>query len=215
MGIDRIMQNALKTNWTRTDDFVFTFYNKRDINIQGSDMSIQDIYDMSVINIDLPQLGSDVESVMTAGEYRIYNAKFQPFTFSVTFRDFGSLSLRNYFSAIWMDAQRGYYDDVKSSISISIGGKIVFASEDCLINAVSQVQLDNNNSQIAEFTVEFSSPYYTNNDIKNFGSDNYYKAQSKLDTGSDTGSSIFSGKDDVSNGIKSLRDIVSTVKTWF
>ena len=154
MGINRIMQNALKTNWTRTDDFVFTFYNKRKINIQGSDMSIQDIFDMCVINIDLPQLGSDVESVMMAGEYRIYNAKFRPFNFSVTFRDFGSLSLRNYFSAVWMDAQRGYYDEVKSSISISINGKIVFASEDCLINAVSQVQLDNNNSQIAEFKIK-------------------------------------------------------------
>ncbi len=206
------MKNALRTNWTLTDDFSFIFTNnKRPLTTSGSDMSVQDILDMSVINIDLPQLGSDVETVMQAGEWRIYNAKFQPFTFSATFRDFGSLDLRNYFSIVWMDAQRGYFDKVKSTVKISVNGGIVFETEDCLITSVSQVQLDNSNSQIAEFTVEFSTPYYSNSQIKNFGSDEYTNSQS---TELSASASIFGG-DSSNTGLESLQSIVSSVKSWF
>lgn len=212
MGINAVMKNALRTNWTKTDDFMFTFSNnKRPLQVEGSNMTIQDVLDMCVINIDLPQLGSDVESVMQAGEWRIYNTKFQPFTFSITFRDFGALSLRNYFSAVWMDAQRGYFDDTKSTIKISVGGKIAFESEECLITAVSQVQLDNSNSQIAEFTVEFSSPYYSNSEIKNFGSEAYFKSQG----GGLSTSGVFGVLDSDSTGLESLQNIVGKVKNWF
>lgn len=210
MGINTIMKNALRANWTKTDDFQFIFTNKsKPLTVSGGGMSVQDVLDISVINIDLPQLGSAVESVMQAGEWRIYNAKFEPFSFSITFRDFGSLDLRNYFSSIWMDAQRGYYENVKSFIKISIGEKVVFESEDCLITAVSQVQLDNSNSQIAEFTVEFSTPYYSNDEISKFGSDGYFKAEA---TAIGSSSSIFSS---TINGEKSiltsLQSIASTI----
>ena len=177
-GIDNIIRNALRTKWTLTDDFSFNIYNtKRPLNVSSDGIENQDVFDMAAISIDLPQLGSDVESVMQAGEWRIYNTKFQPFTFSVTFRDFGGLDLRNYFAAVWMDAQRGYFDDVKSRVIISVNGKIAFESKDCLITAVSQVQLDNSNSQIAEFSVEFSSPYFSNWQISKFGSDAYRNSE--------------------------------------
>ncbi len=174
MGITRIMRNAIQANWTLVDDFKFIFSNRtRPLSSAGNGLSVEDILDISVMNIDLPQLASDAETVMQAGEWRIYNAKFQPFTFSITFRDFGGLDLRNYFSAVWMDAQRGYYDEVKSVVKISVADTIVFESEDCLITSVSQVQLSNDNTQIAEFTVEFTSPYYSNTQIKDFGSYSY------------------------------------------
>lgn len=175
MGINKVMQNALRTNWTMTDDFMFTFINnQRQLEVNNNNgITIDDVFDMAVIGIDLPQLGSDVEAVMMGGEWRIYNVKHQPFTFSIVFRDFGSLDLRNYFAAVWMDAQRGYYEDVKSTVMISINKNLVFMSDDCLVTAVSQVQLNNNDSQVAEFTVEFSSPYYSNSEINKFGSDDY------------------------------------------
>lgn len=211
MGINRIMRNALRTNWALTDDFMFTFTNNhRPLNTSGTDISVQDILDIAVINVDLPQLGSDVESVMQAGEWRIYNAKFQPFSFSVTFRDFGALNLRSYFSQVWMDAQRGYYDEVKSFVRISMDGGIVFESEDCLISAVSQVQLDNNNSQIAEFTVEFTSPYYSNAEVTRFGSDEYHNYEKSLLT---TQLSINLG-DAAADIIGPLQNIISTVSDW-
>ncbi len=174
MGITRIMKNAIQANWAIVDDFQTIYIHRtRPLTTPNNGMTPQDILDIAIINIDLPQLASDAETVMQGGEWRIYNAKFQPFSFSITFRDFGGLDLRNYFSAVWMDAQRGYYDEVKSIVKISVADTIVFESEDCLITSVSQVQLSNDNTQIAEFTVEFTSPYYSNTQIKDFGSDSY------------------------------------------
>ena len=211
-SINRIMRNALSTKWTKTDDFSFLFYNRfRPLTVKNSGMSIGDVFDMCVINVDLPQLGSSAESVIIGGEYRIYNAKFEPFTFSVTFRDFGSLDLRTYFSAVWMDAQRGYFDDVKSHIKISTQNNVVFESRDCLITGVSQVQMDNSNSQVAEFTVEFSSPYYSDSQIKDFGSDEYRNSQ----VGSiSTKLEGFGSISNVTNILGDLNSIISSVKSW-
>jgi len=173
-SIVKIMRNAFKVNWTTVDDFEFIFYNRnRPFTINTSTMNDKDLFDVAIINIDLPQMGSSIESVMQAGEWRVYNAKFEPFSFTITFRDFASLDLRNYFSQVWMDAQRGYFDDVKSTVEIRVKGKTVFKSDDCLISAVSQVQLTNNENQIAEFSVEFTSPYFSNDDVTKFGSDTF------------------------------------------
>jgi len=210
--INKIMRNALGTNWTKTDDFSFLFYNKfRPLTVKAAGMSVGDVYDICTMNIDLPQLGSTAETVMIGGEYRIYNAKFEPFTFSVTFRDFGSLDLRNYYSAVWMDAQRGYFDDIRSHVKIAAQGKIVFESRDCLITSVSQVQMDNSNSQVAEFTVEFSSPYYSNHSIKDFGSDSYRNSQVGGINTKLQGFGSLANKTDILGGLNS---IVSTVKGW-
>jgi hypothetical protein len=206
------MTNALLMNWALTDDFQFYFDNKR--KLTHSALSIQDLYDVTIKNIDLPQLGSSVESTMVGGEWRIYNSVFQPFTLTVTFRDFGGLDLRNYFSAVWMDAQRGYFKDVASTIKISIGGKLVFESAYCLITSVSQVQLDNSNSQVAEFSVEFTSPYYTNDAVKNFGKDNWDGQDFNLGA-SVSGSAIGSV---VSSGVSGLQNVISisnTLASWF
>ncbi len=174
---------------------------------------------MTIKNVDLPQLGSSVESVLQAGEYRIYSAKFQPFSFSITFRDFGGLDFRNYFSAIWMDSQRGYFNDVRSEVIISINSKLAFKSEDCLITAVSQVQLDNESSQIAEFTVEFTSPYYTNAQILKFGKDKWQKGGTDFKEGLNAIESIVGDNANgvLSDGITAVRDainIAGIVQTW-
>ncbi len=178
MGIHRIAQNVMNTKWDLTDDFQFFISNKNfPLTTKGYETT-QDIFDKCVISIDLPQMGSDVQNIMIAGEYRIYNDKHQPFAFTVTFRDFAGLSLRDYFTGVWIEAQSGYFNDVRSTVKISIDGTLSFASDDCLISSVSQVQFNNNDSQIVEFTVEFSSPYFTNSKISKFGTDGY-KAGSK------------------------------------
>ena len=209
MGINTIMKNALRTNWAKTDDFQFTFANKhRPLNVTSSGMSVQDVLDMTVMNLQLPELGSQAESIVQAGEWRIYNAKFQPFTLSLTFRDFGSLDLRRYFSEIWMDCQRGYFDVHKSYIKVSIAGEVAFESEDCLITNVSQVDLSNENSQITEFTVQFTSPYYSAKGISKFGSDAYFKAQG----GFAASLTQITSLDDAKNNLLGpLQDVVSTV----
>ena len=169
MGISKIAQNVINTPWTLTDDFQFVITNKSyPLQVSGPE-TIKDIFDKCLKSVDLPQMGADTQNVMMGGEWRIYNSKHQPFSFSVTFRDFSGLSLRSYFVGLWIAAQRDYFDEAKSSINISVLGRSVFQSDDCLISSVSQVQFDNENSSIAEFTVEFSSPYFSNDKIAKFG----------------------------------------------
>ncbi len=211
-----IMTAAMSTNWTRVDDFSFT------LNNQTRDMSglattnVDELMARTVINVNLPQMGSAVNNILVGGEYRIYNAKFSPFTFDVTFRDFEVMTLRNYFMSIWMDAQRGYYDDVKSAVVISAEGadgvsKELFSSEDCLITSVSQVQMDNGNNQIAEFSVEMSSPYFSNEEITKFGSDDWNKSSlSKFKSLGKVGE-LTSG---LSNAISSIEGVIGAFKIW-
>ena len=169
MGINKIMTNALKTRFAMTDDFQFTFSNQKFPLKTNTQMTPQDILDICIMNIDLPQLSADVQSILMGGEYRVVSSKFQPFTIALGFRDIYGLDLRNYFINIWAASQTMYFDEIKSGIKISSGKTSIFESNDCLITSVSQVQLDNSNSQIVEFTVEFTTPYFTNANIKDFG----------------------------------------------
>jgi hypothetical protein len=171
MSVNKIISNIVRANWNLTDDFSFMFVNNNE-NVEPPNMQgfqPLDIYDMSVINIDMPQVSGDLESILQGGEYRLVAKKFQPFTITVTFRDFLGLKLRDYFLRIYMLQQTEYQEKIKSFIEIRTKDELLFESAECMIASVSQVQLDNSNTQISEFSVEFHSPYYTNTDTKEFG----------------------------------------------
>ncbi len=178
MSINKIMTNAMRTQWNITDDFSCLFFNRKynltEIANKAGLSNAQELLDICIINIDMPQLSGDIEAVLVAGEYRLNAKKFQPFTITLTFRDILGLKLRDYFMNIWTSTQTEYYDDIKSSIEIATansdqGKNLLFKSDDCLIASVSQVQLDNSNTQISEFSVEFQTAYYTNSDLNAFG----------------------------------------------
>lgn len=165
--ISSIIKNALATKWNLTDDFDFTFSNnKHYLTNLNTNLQPQEILDMCVMNIDMPQLMGDVEEVLQGGEYRLIAKKFMPFTLSVTFRDILGLKLRDYFIKIFQNQQTEYFDVIKSSIQVKTQDNLIFKSEDILIVSVSQVQIDNTNTQITEFSVEFKTPYYTNSGMK-------------------------------------------------
>ena len=168
MGINNIINNVLKTKWTWTDDFSFFFHNNKVPFPGDTQLSIQDIWDISVINIDLPQVSGNVNPVVMGQEYRFWVSLHETFTFTVTFRDLEKMKLKEYFTKIWMEQQDGYFDEVKSTVKIVAGEGIMFESSDCLITGVSQTQLDNQNSQIAEFSVEFITKSLSNNTINDF-----------------------------------------------
>jgi len=169
MGIHKIMSNALRADWSVTDDFQVYIHNEKlDIDgIQG--FTSQDILNMCVINVDLPMMQGIVNNTLVAGGWRIHAANFQPFTLTVTFRDLNGLKLRERFAKVWMDQQLEYFDDIKSEVKISVGQSDVFSSNNLLISSVSQSQLDNGNNQVVEFTVEFVSSTLSNTAVKDFG----------------------------------------------
>jgi len=168
MGIHNIMSNALKANWCIVDDFQLYIHNAK-VEMKVADMQPQDVLDLCAISVDTPQLSSDVTPTLVAGTYRIHNTKFQPFTFSVTFRDVAGLQLKEYFTDIWMKQQLEYFDDIKTEVRLSTNQTEIFKSDDCLISSISQSQFDNANTQVSEFTVEFLSPHYSNSKVHDFG----------------------------------------------
>ena len=167
MGIHNILNNALHAKWTWTDDFKFFFQNNS-VPFPSDRLSAPDIWEMSVINIDLPQASSSVESVVIGQEYKFWVPLHDTFTFTVTFRDLQKMKLKEYFTEIWINQQSKYYDDVKSNVKIEGGDGILFESPEVLITNISQSQIDNANTQIIEFSVEFISKSLTNNTVKDF-----------------------------------------------
>ncbi len=223
MGINTIMRNAMQTRFCITDDFLFTFHSaSRELNVKDTNLSAQEILDMCIMSVNLPEVSSSTEAVLQGGEYRIYNAIFRPFEITATFRDFGSTDLRNYFASAWMDSQRGYFDDVACKVSIQHRGKVMFESSECLVTSVSQVELDNGSTQVAEFTVSMTSPYYTNDEISKFGSDAYRPETStggsvNNPVGGVSGafSTVSSAINQGSSVLGDLQGIVGKVQSWF
>jgi hypothetical protein len=168
MGIHKIMTNALNTKFSLTDDFQFTFGNKM-FSIEGSPLPIQELLEICTINVDVTALDAALDAQIMGGSYRIKVSRYQPFIINITFRDIYGLKLREYFTKIWMAQQTQYFDDIKSNIKISVENNVIFSSNDCLINNISQINFDNNNTQITEFTVSFTSPYMSNSNTSNFG----------------------------------------------
>ena len=169
MGINKIMQMSMSNNWAMTDDFQFQFINhKVPLNV-STPLSPNELIEVAVMNVDLPQFSAGVNTVLQGGEYRAYSTKFQPFRITVSFRDVHGLGLKSYFTKIWAAQQTSYFDEIKSTLIVSMNGKVVFHSDACLIDSISQTQVDNTNSQIAEFSVEFVTPFYTNFEIQQFG----------------------------------------------
>ena len=168
MGINNIINNVLKTHWTWADDFSFFFQNNAVPFPNNTNLQPQDIWDMCVINIDLPQASAAPNTVVMGQEYRFWVPLHDTFTFTITFRDLEQMKLKEYFTKIWALQQSKYYDDIKSTVKIVAGEGIMFETNECLISYVSQTQLDNSNTQIAEFSVEFISKSITNNTLKDF-----------------------------------------------
>ncbi len=170
-GINTIMQNVLKTDFAITDDFDFIFdntkYKSNEFSKQG--LKGSDVINMCTMNMDLPQMSSNITTVLHGGVYRLMAEKQTPFTCTVTFRDIAGTELRAYFIAIWMAQQTHYFDEIKSSLEIKMDKKTIYKTEDAMIQSISQIQFDNSNTQIVEFSVAFTSPYFTNEYQKEFG----------------------------------------------
>jgi hypothetical protein len=166
MAITDIMKNVLNTSWTWTDDFDFFFQNNK-VKFP-TDINPKEAWEMCVTNIDLPQVSTNIETLVIAQKHRAWIPIHDTFTFTINFRDFEKMKLKEYFTQIWKLQQSEYYNDIKSVVKIEAGKGIMFESQDVLIQNVSTSQLDNANTQILEFSVEFVSLKYSNNTIKNF-----------------------------------------------
>jgi len=169
MSINKIITNAIKTKWAKTDDFQMNFQNRLIPLKPPKGLSPQDLLDIAIISVDVPQFSHESSNVVIGDGYRTISGIYQPFEISLTFRDIEGTSLRNYFINIWNANRSAYHDEIKSTVDISIDQNAIFYSDECIITAVSQIQISNSNSQIIEFTVTLVTNSFSNGNISNFG----------------------------------------------
>lgn len=178
--LQSIIQDITRTNWTFIDDYEFTFSNPN----PGFDLSdfiykspdnegAANVMAKSIISVDIPVLTAPEIDTVSGGERRIGVRMHEMFRFSAKFRDSESLGLRRYFMKIWAAQQYEYFDDIKSTVVITNNEVEVFRSNNIIITGVSPVQFSSDNTQIAEFDVQFISNVYGDVDLTDFGHSKY------------------------------------------
>ena len=192
-NIQNLIDLSKETNWSLTDNFSvyfsfpetpdgvskYTFDFKKFTHLEN----IEDIFQMSVTTVNVPDMRSGEITSVLGGEYRIQNKMFELFRFSVTFKDFNNHVLYRYFQMLWAASQYEYLDNVKIGVFITSGDfdDVIFSSPECLIENVSQLTYDQGNTQIAEFSVEFKTATVSNMTLREFGNIKYAEKFKKRD----------------------------------
>jgi len=175
MAVSDIVKKISNTNWFLTDNFEVTINNNTVKT--GHFENFADDVRKSVVSVTLPELTANENDQVIGGERRIGVQLFEAFRFSVKFRDFNGGQLRQFFEAIWVKQQYEYFDDIRSSVTITTSAgtgqnaTILFASQDCLITGISAFSLDNNSTAIAEFDVSFYTNKFSDDLVSGFGSE--------------------------------------------
>ena len=169
------VNSIANTPWTLTDEFTFIYHNKLipidKMNIMTS--TSQDAINASIMSVSVPELTSaEIENV-SGGERRSGVKMNEFFRFEAKFRDQDALKMRRYFEKIWMAQQYEYFNDIKSHVIVTHRGVQVFWTSSALITGISAVEFNNETTAIGEFTLQFVSRNYNDNDITGFGDSNY------------------------------------------
>jgi len=181
-SFNNAINTMVNTDWTLTDEFNFIYHNtlipieKMNIVLARNGLgagTTQDAINASIMSVSVPELTSaEIENV-SGGERRSGVKMHEFFRFEVKFRDQDALKMRRYFEKIWMAQQYEYFNDIKSSVTVTHKGIQIFWTDTALITGVSAVEFNNDTTAIGEFTLQFVSRTYNDNDIKGFGESNY------------------------------------------
>lgn len=153
-------------DWTRVSNFGVNLY---PMNEQFQSLvswtdrqSVQQMIDLCVVSIDVPQYQSEIITELIGGKYRIVNALPEVFQLSITFRDLNQAGLYRKFAKALALSYNNYHDACIFYLGVYLdandGGSplLVMETSDAYITSVSQIQLSNSTeSEVMEFTVEF------------------------------------------------------------
>lgn len=173
LGLNTAATAVQKINWTITSNYYVLML---PVNQQvqtatgwGVDEAFNDVLQLSIKNVDLPQHSPDLVEKMTAGKWHISRNEDELYVLSITFRDMWGGTLYRLFKNIWRIGKKNYPDVIKFNIQVFLthSGKettdknfnpvCVYYSSEALLTSISQVQLSHENNEIMEFTLEFKS----------------------------------------------------------
>jgi len=171
-----IVAASQDTAWTLTDNFEISISNK---SIESPD-DFGFKLPLCVVSIDLPPLDSAENEQVLGGERRIGVNLFELFKFSIKFRDYEGLKLRQFFETIWIAQQYEYFDNIVTSITLRVqdskgkGSYLLFDTDQALITNIGTISFDNSSTSIAEFDVNFVAKSFSDNVIDDMGSELIY-----------------------------------------
>lgn len=168
LGLNKVVTNVQQVQWTITSNFYVEMKPKEDLikNAVGwttNTVDFQEVMQMSIKNIDLPQHTADLVEKMIAGKWHISRNEDEIFVVSITFRDMWAGALYRMFKNIWNLGKQLYpnYSTFSIKIYLTHGNNnnnfVVYNVDDAFLTSISQIQLSHENAEILEFTVEFKS----------------------------------------------------------
>lgn len=172
LGLNKAVTNAQRVQWSITSNFYVEMHPVEQLITETVGWSAEseefnNIIQLSIKNVDLPQHTADLIEKMIAGYWHISRNEDELFVFSVTFRDLWGGSLYRMFKNIWNLGKQLYpnYSTFYIKVVLTHGANgsepVVFETPDAFLTSISQVQLSHENNEIMEFTVEFKTnePY--------------------------------------------------------
>lgn len=168
LGLNKAVLNAQKIDWTITSNFEVTLEPcssglKSLIGWVEGSQDFQDIFSLSIKNIDIPQHTADLIEKLSAGNWHFSRNEDEAYVTTITFRDLWGGTLYRLFKNIWRIGKVNYPDDISFKIEVKLSHDkdkswiSVYKVDKAFMTSISQIQLSHENTEILEFSVEFKS----------------------------------------------------------
>jgi len=178
MSVSQIMTSMKNTNWTLTDDFsLLVIPSNPDFAIEKV---IQDLpadpttfFKSTVVSVEIPAVTPNTQiEHYVGGEYIVQNSIPQVFRFTARFRDINNGELRRWFELLFAHSQFSFGEECYLNVIVMDNkfNKMIFNSSKVLIDNVSAVTYDTNNTNVLEFDISFKTAYLTDDYLTDFGS---------------------------------------------
>lgn len=159
--------NIMKSKWSYSNTYTveINFSEKMKTKIKWNDDTYGKNINDYIVSVNTPDFSNTPIEIYVGGQYRIQNGKNELYRFSITFRDLDQMTLYRKFLTAYRTQKHWYFDDGKMSVNLikdrdyykENDRQLLFLG-DCFIEGVSNLDINNNNeSQVAEFTVKFKS----------------------------------------------------------
>ena len=168
LGLNKVVSNVQQVQWSITSNFFITIKPSNTVIQEAigwatNTVDFEEVMQMSIKSVDLPQHTADLVEKMIAGKWHISRNEDELFVINITFRDMWAGALYRMFKNIWNLGKQLYPNYSMFEIEVTLthgpdkGTATVYRVNDAFLTSISQIQLSHENSEILEFSVEFKS----------------------------------------------------------
>lgn len=165
MDLASAVSKAYETKWSYVSNFRVQFVFPSDIDNLINWNSNSSNYDLFVKDFSTPQFSFSPIEIYMANTWRFHTGRNEIYRFSMTFRDYNQMELYQKLLFVFFQSQQMYFNSCAFTVKLfkdadylGESEKTLFEFQNCMIDAISQVQFSNETeAQIAEFSVDFKT----------------------------------------------------------